>query len=395
MPRKRSAFSTPCSVTETVLCFSSNSKSKSATNSFLVFGSMPSGRLPGFISRRQLGELDVEVGRLLGGAGDDQRRARLVDEDVVDLVDDREVVHADRLAVLVDAPAVLDLLLQRRRHVVAQVVEAELGVRAVRDVRRVGGALLLVGLHVLQHADREAEAAVDRRHPLGVAAGQVVVDRHDVDALAGQRVEHDGERGGQRLALAGLHLGDRAGVQHHAADHLDVEVAHAHRAPRGLADDRERLGQQVVERLAVAGALAQRVGVRAQLVVVEQLELGLPAVDAVDALGVLLELLAFAQPEGAVEDRHGSEDRGPRGPSGPRAAHRSRRRLPGRRGLARLLVDGSAGPPRVSASRRAPRGAAAALVAVALDLARQVLGDQVDRVLEVARRLARAQRRRP
>ena len=50
--------------------------------------------------RGELGEADVVVGRLLRGAGDDQRRARLVDEDVVDLVDDREVVHADRLAVL-------------------------------------------------------------------------------------------------------------------------------------------------------------------------------------------------------------------------------------------------------------------------------------------------------
>ena len=49
--------------------------------------------------------------------------------------------------------AALDLLLDRRRHVVAQVVEAELGVRAVRDVGGVGGVLLLVGLHVLQHAD--------------------------------------------------------------------------------------------------------------------------------------------------------------------------------------------------------------------------------------------------
>ena len=35
-----------------------------------------------------LGELVVAVGRLLGLAGDDQRRAGLVDQDVVDLVDD-------------------------------------------------------------------------------------------------------------------------------------------------------------------------------------------------------------------------------------------------------------------------------------------------------------------
>ena len=43
----------------------------------------------------------------------------------------------------------------------------------------------------------------------------------------------------------------------------------------GLAAEREGLGQQVVERLAVAGALAQRVGLLAELVVLEQLHLGL------------------------------------------------------------------------------------------------------------------------
>ena len=52
------------------------------------------GLLAGLQHRRQLGEAVVEVGGLLGGAGDDQRRARLVDEDVVDLVDDREPVAA-------------------------------------------------------------------------------------------------------------------------------------------------------------------------------------------------------------------------------------------------------------------------------------------------------------
>ena len=272
--------------------------------SFLDFGSIPSGFLPGSISGASLANLLVQVGGLLGGAGDDQRRAGLVDEDVVDLVDDREVVAGERLAVLVEAAAVLDLLVQRRRHVVAQVVEPELGVRAVRDVGRVGLALLLVGLHVLQHADGEAERLVDRAHPVGVAAGQVVVDGDHVDALAGERVEHHGRGGGQRLALAGLHLGDRAVVQHHAADHLHVEVAHAHRAPADLAHERERLGQQVLDRLAAARALAQRVGVRAQLVVVEQLELGLPGVDPVDALLVLLELACFAHAQGAIEDRH-------------------------------------------------------------------------------------------
>ena len=206
--------------------------------------------------RGELGELVVEVGGLLGRAGDDQRRARLVDEDVVDLVDDRERVAA------------LDLVLELDGEVVAQVVEAELGVRAVGDVGRVGGALLgRVAVVRLEDADADAERVVDRLHPLGVAAGQVVVDRDEVDGVAGERVEHDGERGGERLALAGLHLGDRAVVQHHAADQLDVEVAHLQRAPAGLAREREALEQQVVERLAVPAALAQLVGLLAQLLV--------------------------------------------------------------------------------------------------------------------------------
>ena len=68
------------------------------------------------------------VVRLRGGlrlAGDDERRPRLVDQDRVDLVDDRVRVAALHRAV------------ERDGHVVAQVVEAELGVRPVGDVRRV------------------------------------------------------------------------------------------------------------------------------------------------------------------------------------------------------------------------------------------------------------------
>ena len=55
-------------------------------------------------------------------ARDDERRARLVDEDRVDLVDDRVRVLP------------LHALVERDHHVVAQVVEAELVVRAVGDV---------------------------------------------------------------------------------------------------------------------------------------------------------------------------------------------------------------------------------------------------------------------
>ena len=91
---------------------------------------------------------------------------------------------------------------------------------------------------------------VDLAHPVGVAAGEVVVHRDDVHALAGERVEIDRQRRDERLAFAGLHLGDAALVQHHAADELDVEMALAERALGRLAHGREGLDQDIVELLA-------------------------------------------------------------------------------------------------------------------------------------------------
>ena len=99
----------------------------------------PLRRLTGDHLRRELCELAVGVGGGLGRAGDDQRRTRLVDQNVVDLIDDRKVVHCDRPTVLADPATVLNLLLKRLCHVVAQIIEAELGVRAVCDVIGVSG----------------------------------------------------------------------------------------------------------------------------------------------------------------------------------------------------------------------------------------------------------------
>jgi hypothetical protein len=48
----------------------------------------------GFIRGHEPGEREVQVRGLLGLAADDQRRPGLVDEDVVDLVDDREAALA-------------------------------------------------------------------------------------------------------------------------------------------------------------------------------------------------------------------------------------------------------------------------------------------------------------
>ena len=98
---------------------------------------------------------------------------------------------------------------------------------------------------------RHAEEAIDLAHPVRVAAGEIVVDGDDVDALALERVEIDGERRDERLALASLHLGDLAAVERDAADQLDVVMTLAEGPHRGLADRREGFGKQVVELVAI------------------------------------------------------------------------------------------------------------------------------------------------
>ena len=81
-------------------------------------------------------------------------------------------------------------------------------------------------------------------------------------------------------------------------------MAHLHGALADLAGERERLGQQIVQVLARLSALAQLAELLLELLVVGFLELRLPTVDPLDALGVSLELLRFAHSEGALEDGH-------------------------------------------------------------------------------------------
>ena len=132
-------------------------------------------------------------------------------------------------------------------HVVTQVVEAELGIGTIGHVRIVG-SLARGGLGaVLDEADAHAKELVDLSHPFAIALGQVIVDGDDVHALAGDGVEIARERRDERLALAGLHLGDLPLVEDHAADELHVEVTQAQRAHRRLAHDGKCLREQLLE----------------------------------------------------------------------------------------------------------------------------------------------------
>ncbi len=76
-------------------------------------------------------------------------------------------------------------------------------------------------------------------------------------------------------------------MQGGAAHQLDVEVAHAQRAGGGFADGGERLGQEVVELLAVSVACAETVGLFAQFGVGEGLE---GAFQGIDGIGIVPQL---------------------------------------------------------------------------------------------------------
>ena len=145
---------------------------------------------------------------------------------------------------------------------------------------------------------------MDPAHPLGVAAGEVVVDRDEVDALATEAVEVGRQGGDEGLALAGLHLGDPAEVQRRAAHQLDVEVPLTDDSNGGFTRDGEGLDGDVVEVGAVVEALAELGRLGGELVVGELVQRRLVGVDLGHHRLQRLELLAFAGAEDAVEDSH-------------------------------------------------------------------------------------------
>ena len=73
----------------------------------------------------------------------------------------------------------------------------------------------------------------------------------------GERVEVERLGRDERLALAGLHLGDVALVEDDAAHHLHLEQLDLTVAAEGLAHRGERLEEQLLERLAVLEPLLE------------------------------------------------------------------------------------------------------------------------------------------
>ena len=107
-------------------------------------------------------------------ATDNQRSARLVNQNTVHFVNDGEVARA------------LHLILGAQLHVVAQIIKAKFSGGSVHNIATVRGAFFLLALHVLRMdgAHGQAKRAEKRKGPVAIALHQIIIHGHHMHLLA-------------------------------------------------------------------------------------------------------------------------------------------------------------------------------------------------------------------
>ena len=151
-----------------------------------------------------------------------ERRARFVDKNRVNFVDDCKLA------------ALLQLLFCARLHVVAEIVESKFSGGAVHNIAAVRSLLLLCALHVhrMNRTDGEPERAEEGECPIPISLHEVIVHGDDVDLLHLAAREVTREWTDDRLALAGFHFRNLPLGEHNATDDLHIERARAERRAR-------------------------------------------------------------------------------------------------------------------------------------------------------------------
>ena len=195
--------------------------------------------LVAFEERNEFVDFFVKIEILFQLPRYDERRPGFVDQNRVDLVDNRIAMPA------------LNIIRQLVLHVVAQIIEAEFVVRSVGNVAIVGVSARFVVQIGQNLAHRKPQKLVYLPHPIGVAASQIIVYRDQMRALSFQCVEIHRARGDERLAFARFHFRNHPPMQHDPADELHIIMPHVQNPPARLADRRKRLRQNIVERRAV------------------------------------------------------------------------------------------------------------------------------------------------
>ena len=102
-------------------------------------------------------------------------------------------------------------------------------------------------------------------HPVRVTAGQIVIDRHNMHALAFERIQIGGQSRNQRLSFTGFHFCDSPLMQDNAADYLHTEVLHVEHPSGRLSDRRISVHQNIVQRTAFRQLPLKMIGSLSQL----------------------------------------------------------------------------------------------------------------------------------
>ena len=199
----------------------------------------------------------VDLGGLSALSGNDQRSTGFVDEDRVDLVDDRIVKFTKNQLFLIDG------------HVITKIVKAEFVVGDIGDVTAVLFLSLLAAHAVEDYTDSQPHKCVDLSHPLRVTLCQVIVDCDDMYASAFKCIEISRHGGDQCLTFTGTHLGDTSLVQDDRADQLYAERLHSKRSSGAFSDCRIGFGKNVVECLAFIQSLLKFICLGTQLIVAQ------------------------------------------------------------------------------------------------------------------------------
>ncbi len=152
---------------------------------------------------------------LTDGAGNNQRRSRIVNQNGVHLINHGEVRFA------------LHHFLGRTHHIIPQIIEAEFIIRTVGNIAMVSiAALLRVRAVFVNTIDGEQQELHNRANPFRIPPREVVVHRHYVYALSAQAIEVSRQRSHEGFTFTGCHFSNFTAVQHHTPDQLHIVVQH-------------------------------------------------------------------------------------------------------------------------------------------------------------------------
>ena len=160
---------------------------------------------------QRLGKLvydTIQCSGLIALSGNDQRRSCFINQDGVHLVHDGKVMTALNLVLFVDD------------HIVTQIIESEFVVGAICNITRISFPTLVVCQTVENTSNCQTEETQNLSHFIGLCFCQVVIDRYNVNALSGQRIQISCNTCNQSFTFTGLHFGNTPLMQDNCTNDL-------------------------------------------------------------------------------------------------------------------------------------------------------------------------------